>query len=143
MRNYDNYTPEINYKEDLPSTESISSGSDKKTGDKTSGRRRNVKKDNAKAPKKSASKSSPSVWNRIVNWFRSPSARILAGIFLGCLTIYLAISFCSYFSSCIVDQSKIAAAPIGGAKDIANPGGEGGARLSEFLINEGFGLAHS
>lgn len=140
MRNYDNYTPEINYKEEQTSTETNLSGNDRRTGDRVSARKRGSRKEPAKPAKKVAPRTNKSVWRRIGDWFTSPSARILAGIFLGCLTIYLAISFCSYFSSCIADQSRIAAAPVGAANDIANPGGEGGARLAELLINQGFGI---
>lgn len=68
------------------------------------------------------------------------SARILFGIFLMCLCIYLLVSFISYFSTCISDQSMINQSTIGNAPHTLNKGGEGGARLSEFLINECFGI---
>ena len=142
MQNYDNYTPEINYKEELPPVESPEKRVGRKQEKKADLKRRNSKKERDRKVQGKAVKNSnvsPSLFRRIIQWFSSPSARILAGIFLGCLTIYLVISFFSYFSSCIADQSKISA-PIGTAKDISNPGGEGGARLAEFLINEGFGL---
>ncbi|MDE5870102.1 MAG: DNA translocase FtsK 4TM domain-containing protein, partial [Muribaculaceae bacterium] len=41
---------------------------------------------------------------------------------------------------CVQDQSAVNTFPIGQAPEIANSAGEGGARLSELLINETFGL---
>ncbi|MDE5812812.1 MAG: DNA translocase FtsK 4TM domain-containing protein, partial [Muribaculaceae bacterium] len=70
----------------------------------------------------------------------STSARLLAGIFLGCFCIYLGVAFFSYFSSCVQDQSAVNTYAVGEAPVIANSAGEGGARLSELLINETFGL---
>lgn len=140
MRNYDNYTPEINYSEETPVIDRPESIETKKTSDKPLRRRKTVKKEAAKETPKPEAKKGPSPFKRIAEWFRSPQFRILSGIFLGCLAIYFAVAFFGYFSTCIQDQSKIAAAPVGYATNVANPGGEGGARLSEFLINEGFGL---
>ena len=62
------------------------------------------------------------------------------GIFLGCFAAYLAVAFISYFATCVADQSEINTLAIGQTSDIRNAGGEGGARLSEFLINDTFGL---
>ena len=95
---------------------------------------------NAPEPKKSEESKGISILLRIKNAFTSQSIKILFGIFLGCLTVYLGVAFVSYFSTCIEDQSKIATAAVGAAGHVANPGGEGGARLSELLINEGFGV---
>ena len=140
MRNYDNYTPEINYNDDNE-TVSQRTPSGKTDSEKNSRKRRSVRKDTPRKPAaKPSAACSKGFFRRMSDWFTSPSARILAGIFLGCLTIYLAISFCGYFGSCIKDQSKIASSPVGFAHGISNPGGEGGARLAELLINQGFGL---
>ena len=73
-------------------------------------------------------------------FFQSPVLKQIVGIFLGCLAIYLLIAFISYFTACIKDQAIINSTPIGGASRISNQGGEGGARLSEMLINRGFGV---
>lgn len=153
MRNYDNYTPEINYAEESQDTELARNTSDKtnsKSNDKILRRRKNKKN---KTDKNSINrknekpenisdgiKKEPNSFHKFISWFKSPSARILAGIFLGCLTIYFAVSFCGYFASCISDKSQISAASLGYATGVQNPGGEGGARLSELLINQGFGL---
>ena len=139
MQNYDTYTPEINYGEEVSSTANNSDEIAKSTS-KAKRRRRVTKPADKPAAKPEQKPKSQSLWRRICNWFAGPQFRILAGIFFGCLTVYLAVSFVSYFTTCIDDASKIASAPVGMAKNVANPGGEGGARLSELLINQGFGL---
>ncbi|MCM1369483.1 MAG: DNA translocase FtsK [Candidatus Amulumruptor caecigallinarius] len=137
MQNYDNYRPEINYSEELPVMENKKAGKEKRSQRVS----RNKKEDSKKQPSQKAGKpESNSFPSRTIAWFKSPSFRILAGIFIGCLTVYLAVSFFGYFSSCIEDQSSIARVGVGSAENIANPGGEGGARLSELFINRGFGL---
>ncbi len=59
---------------------------------------------------------------------------------MGCVTVYLSVAFISYFANCIKDQSVINSTRIGTSGAVGNAGGEGGARLAEFLINESFGL---
>ncbi|MBD5358200.1 MAG: DNA translocase FtsK [Bacteroides sp.] len=59
---------------------------------------------------------------------------------MGFMAVYLAVSFLSYFTACVKDQSEVNNTPIGYSISIANKAGEGGARISEFLINECFGL---
>lgn len=144
MPQYENYRPEIDYNEEeiLSSNNKEESPTERET---TTRRRRPVQKRQSKPKinktgKKEVKEPQPGFVSRYVSWLRSPQARILWGIFLGCLAIYLAVSFIAYFGTCLNDQSKIAAAELGEARGIANPGGEGGARLSELLINEGFGL---
>ncbi len=138
MRNYDTYTPEINYGEETTVVEKTDSA-EKKTASRTQRRKKPMKKE-ADNQTNSQKGKSPSAMKRFFAWFKSPQFRILAGIFIGCLTVYLAVSFCGYFSTCIEDQSKISSSPIGFAPKVENPGGEGGARLAELLINQGFGL---
>lgn len=139
MRNYDNYTPQIDYADQK-------SGSAEETPDKIEegakrrNRRKVVPKDRQPKPASVNKRNRPSSFRKLYDWVKSPQARILFGIFMGCLAIYLAVSFVGYFSTCVQDQSRIASNPIGYAPKVDNPGGEGGARLSEFLINEGFGL---
>lgn len=141
---YDNYSPEINYSEEEQKEEVVeqSQPTAKRSSSRSSRKSKGSTKSNPAKPEtaKPVKKDSAGTINRFIAWFSSPSAKILAGIFLGCLTVYLALSFCGYFSSCIKDQSIIADSPVGAAKGISNSGGEGGARLSELLINRGFGL---
>ena len=80
------------------------------------------------------------VWNKITNFFTGQTFRWITGLFLAFFAIYLGIAFLSYFATCINDQSEINNTPIGMSGPVANAAGEGGARLSEFLINEFFGV---
>lgn len=79
-------------------------------------------------------------FNDAVAALKSPTTRIMFGILLGCVTVYLSVAFISYFANCIKDQSVINSTRIGTSGAVGNAGGEGGARLAEFLINESFGL---
>lgn len=77
---------------------------------------------------------------RIKGFFTNQTTRWIFGLFTGALGVYLAISFISYTASCVADQSAVNNEELGIARNIENAGGEGGARLSEFLINDTFGL---
>lgn len=141
MRNYENYRPEIDYNDQSVQVEQNTQIDSEIKKEQTLRRRRIKRNDTPRQmPKKNSKSSSFSFVTKTVDWLKSPSARILAGIFLGCLAIYLAFSFFGYFGSCINDQSKIASSAVGAAQNISNPGGEGGARLSELIINRGFGV---
>ena len=141
MKNYDTYTPEIQYGEEeattqvkeKPTPRPVGRRSGRKKSDATEQKRKVVEEKPAK-PK------GPSLTKRLKTAFTSTTFRIMSGIFIGCLAVYLGVSFLSYFTSCIQDQSLINANPVGYAGTVHNSGGEGGARLSEFLINECFGL---
>lgn len=78
--------------------------------------------------------------NRIIGFFKSTTLKWITGLFMALFAVYLAIAFISYFVTCVKDQSEINNTAIGYSADVANAAGEGGARLSEFLINEFFGL---
>lgn len=145
MNRYDNYSPEIPDKEEVPPVETIAPEAPVR-------RRRPAKRTaatkidkNADAPSKSRRvkkepKDDDSIIEEVNRFFHSTSLRLIAGIVLGCLGIYLAVAFISYLTECIKDQAAIANAAIGAAKNVGNAAGEGGARLAEFLINETFGL---
>ena len=103
------------------------------------------KKPKPKVSKKTLSakrerKPSVSIVSIIKKWVGSQTTRWLVGLFMGFSGVYLGVAFLSYFSSCIKDQSEINNTVIGMSGPIANAAGEGGARISEFLINECFGL---
>lgn len=80
------------------------------------------------------------VIENVKRWANMQTVRLLTGCFLGCLGLYLFVCFMSYFVTCVKDQSLILNTPNGTLAPVANAGGEGGARLSEILINESFGL---
>lgn len=139
MNNYESYTPHIDTNDEPQVvTPEIDDIQEKKP--QRGGNRRNQAKSKKQKDDKLRQKPEQSLVSRIKNYILSPAVKQVTGIFLGCLAVYLLISFISYFTSCIKDQSIINSAPIGGAVRISNHGGEGGARLSEFLINKSFGI---
>lgn len=139
MDNYDNYTPEIHYNDD-PQEEVVETAARPEPAARQRTRKKKPVQPAAKKSKKEKAVSAESLPMRIKSWATGTSVRLIAGIFLGCLAVYLLVSFLSYFTSCLKDQSVINHTMIGQSGRVANAGGEGGARLSEFLINESFGL---
>lgn len=69
----------------------------------------------------------------------STQMRLLLGITCLLLCTYLLVAFISYLRDGWIDQSVVNHMPQGAAV-VKNAAGEGGARLSEFLINDCFGL---
>lgn len=142
MSHYDNYTPEIPYTTQPPVIGS-------NTPDKTEAeRKRNTGKKGTKGTPDSSSQKTKrkksvnqgdSLAARIKKWANLQNVKVITGLFLGFSGVYLLISFFSYFINCVSDQSGVNSSRYGEAV-VANAGGEGGARISEFLINEGFGL---
>lgn len=77
---------------------------------------------------------------KIISALSSETFRWISGLVLGALGVYLLVSFFSYFANCVADQAKIANSSFGSLPAVGNKGGEGGARLAEFFINESFGV---
>lgn len=98
------------------------------------------KKSKVKKPKKETNTEGPGFFTKTANFFSSTTMRWLVGLFMAFFAVYLGIAFISYFVTCVSDQSEINNTAIGMSADVANAGGEAGARLSEFLINEFFGV---
>ncbi|MDE5883263.1 MAG: hypothetical protein K2H60_16200 [Muribaculaceae bacterium] len=71
----------------------------------------------------------PPLTEVIKAWAQSQTTRWLLGLFLGFLGLYLGVSFLTYLTTCVKDQSEVHNVAIGAACDISNAGGEGGARL--------------
>ncbi len=142
MGQYDNYTPEISYDDELPVHPDLSSPGDEKEKSPRKRRRQKTVATPKREPQKPESKKPETrEWfNNAVAALKSPTTRIMFGILLGCVTVYLSVAFISYFTNCIKDQSVINSTRIGTSGAVGNAGGEGGARLAEFLINESFGL---
>ena len=153
MAKYDNYTPEIPYGESIsptPSEPVDRKPTPPRKNGKGNGKSRPAakvkEKDRTSATKKQRDKaydgfsSIKKFASDFVAWVCGPNARLLLGIFLACIGVYIAVSFISYFTDCMKDQALVNNSPIGFSPDVSNAGGEGGARLSEFLINECFGL---
>ncbi len=145
MDNYNNYTPEINYGDEIPVLTGTGSDAGKPRREARKvreGRAGGATRDKSrgKASKTVEKVEKTDYLGEFKKIIQSPLVRVVWGTLLGCLSIYLLVSFLSYFSACIQDQSNINSHAIGTAAPVENQGGEGGARLSEFLINECFGL---
>lgn len=78
---------------------------------------------------------------RIDNFLTDGRVRALLGLGAFLFGAYLAIAFISYIFSGFHDQSEIQNVKTGTATEVTNMAGEGGARISEVLINQSFGLA--
>ena len=141
---YESYNPEIYYPEDSTQS-SILPPAPEPSGGKGKGPKGNKKQSAAAKSGKTASKKKKNdngkgIFSRIGEALTSFTSRLICGISLAGFATYLTVAFISYFSSCIKDQSVINNNPVGQALDVANNAGEAGARISEFFINEGFGL---
>ncbi len=145
MNGYDTFTPNIPDTEESSPIEILTPAPEKtpmpeqKKEPKQKVKTSNVKKQ-AKAPSKPVGQSISESVSSIKSWAHSQTVRWITGLFIGFFGVYLGISFLSYFSACMADQSEIANTSIGVSEGIVNSGGEGGARISQFLINDCFGL---
>lgn len=158
MKQYHNYSPEILTGEDITEPDITDQPSPQPTpapGRQRSGRQRRpavandpgaTQNNRKREPQaKTASKENPkdnkvSVAGAFRQWKDSTVTRSIFGIILGGLGLWFAVAFVSYFSSCVIDQSMVADTPVGSASAVGNDAGEGGARLTELLINQGFGV---
>ncbi len=84
--------------------------------------------------------SAPEANSSLKEIFNPQTMRWIGGIVLCGFGIYLLVAFISYFSNCISDQAAIINSGVGSLPAVGNKAGEGGARLSEFLINGSFGV---
>lgn len=139
MNRYDNYSPEIpiNKKKEVPTTPYEAEA---KTDVRPARRKRARDKKPVRNNKQRTSERNESIIDKCLEFFTSATTRLIVGLVLCAVGIYLGVSFISYFSQCVRDQASISNVAVGTATQIGNAGGEGGARLSEFLINETFGL---
>lgn len=139
---YTDYSPDYSSLNDLPTSDTLSENNPK-AQQRAEGRRVRArrKKEPEVQTKVNTQGEKPNRWRQLVSALTGTSARMLFGIFLGITGIYLLVAFLSYFVTCVEDQSLVNGMPVGQVLFKAqNAGGEGGARLSEFLINESFGL---
>lgn len=142
MTKYDNFNPAIPDSEDItrienlpPVNEEVLSPTYKKSDKGEKMRRQKVQ-----VRKKNKENNGKSFAEKVKEWANGQTPRWITGLFLGFFGVYLGVSFLSYFVTCVSDQAEILNSPIGQSGIIANSGGEGGARISEFLINGCFGL---
>ena len=143
MRHFDNFSPTIPDTIDTDSKEyeKINEPTQKnqRAGESSSEVASVKKKKNKKKTNKEISNKG-SLLKNTAGFFTGTTLRWILGLLMAFFAVYLGIAFFSYFSTCIIDQSEIYNTSIGTAGEISNMAGEGGARLSEFLINEFFGV---
>lgn len=145
MRRYETYNPTIPEEPESPVHDVLPVFDNIKEEQKNRSASHTIKKVKKTREKKTASKenkenSQQGITTRVTGFFTSQTLRWIIGLFLAFFAVYLCVAFFSYFVTCVKDQSEINNSVIGGAGEVANAAGEGGARLSEFLINEFFGL---
>lgn len=141
MPNYEDYTPQIFYNDEIADGENEAGRiepSEKPDTGKT--RTSTQKKRSSAASKKKSTASAPTAWDNLKAFFTSRTTTVVTGIIMAGLAAYFLISFVSYIGSCLSDQSIIYNHEVGSIPQVSNKGGEGGARLSEFFINGGYGL---
>ena len=98
--------------------------------------------------KKSKAKTSSKVETKNINWLqksinflKSDTCSYLIGIIALALGAYLLVSFISFIKEGAADQSIIDNSALASTHNVKNIGGEGGARLAQYLINDCFGLS--
>ena len=142
MNNYDTFNPTIPETEETIQTLTLPPIPEEPAPEPKRKAQRQARQKKAKTVAKPTEKKVPAIpfKERVKAWAGSQTVRWISGLFLGFFGVYLLISFLSYFVTCASDQAEILNSGIGSSGEIANKGGEGGARLAEFLINECFGL---
>ena len=101
MNNYQSYTPHIDTNEEPPVITSGASEQQDRKNTENSSRRSSKKKGKNKTQDK---KKETTIVEKVKTFLSSPALRQITGIFLGCLAVYLLISFLSYFTACIKDR---------------------------------------
>lgn len=155
MKRYEDYNPNIDVSSNVNGTSDDNltyPGEDKSTYDgqrkhRASARSKSETKKKKRSGKQSADKKDSADNTRSVGDFvqrikeivQSTQMRFMLGITCVLLCAYLLIAFISYLRSGFIDQSAVDNLPQGAAQ-VNNMAGEGGARLSELLINDTFGL---
>ncbi|MCM1290662.1 MAG: DNA translocase FtsK [Prevotella sp.] len=157
MKKYENFSPEIEDSEILETGNLQDTGrynnkntSHAKVKEQTSDRRRNAidtSSKKCKAAKKTLNKTvrkssadTLSIKDTVKEWANGKTLKLILGIFMALFAAYLSVSFVSYLTSCISDQSIVSGSSVGQGLHSANTGGEGGARIANFLINDTFGF---
>ncbi len=154
MKQYHNYSPEISTAEETaepvvvpePTHNESAQGRRRRNSRHKNENVANIgsvdvsQKSDLDASAASTQKTSDSFLSLIKEWKNSVVTRSVLGIILGGLGFWFAVAFASYLSSCIADQSMVGSELSGPEIAVSNDAGEGGARLTELLINQGFGV---
>lgn len=143
MNKYENFNPEISdtdltYNEQENPIDSSNTPED--SFNHTSTKRSNKTTRNRKSSKNKSE--SQSIIKKVKDFFDNPTTKRLIALFMGFLGIYLLIALISFISHGASDQSIVENTPITGEDTgIKNVAGEGGARISNFLISDYFGIS--
>lgn len=87
--------------------------------------------------KKSTNKE-PNIFKRTIEFVKRPNVTFTSGVVVVAFTIYLLLSFLSFFVTGAADHSEIdAASAVAG--EVANSAGRSGAIVADYLINDCFG----
>lgn len=150
MAKFENYNPDIDptYGSDEPPltygdfTEPTKEPQRKKPASRSGLRsKKNLKTKSASAQTGNALDSARNLASGVKAFFADGRTRAAIGLAALLFGAYLLICFISFVTDGLHDQSQIEHLGIGSAGHVQNMGGEGGARLSQFLINDTFGLA--
>lgn len=146
MAKYDTFNPEIagvyDGDERLTYGDMDDNGqSGHRRGDKRQSSQNGKRPASRKSSKRARKQKGPTLKERVRVFLTDGRTRAVCGIGALLLGAYMAIAFISYVTSGLHDQSEIQNVPAGAAVEVTNPAGEGGARLSELLINQSFGVA--
>lgn len=149
MNNFETYNPAIDEESDSflsrtytdisPSTEEETPESPRRKGEKGKSKKTKTPRNNDRRRSQKKNEG-PTIVERIKTFINDGRTRAVIGIAALLLGIYLLMAFISYISVGFQDQSEVQNVAVGAAKNIQNNTGEGGARLSEILINDSFGL---
>ncbi len=147
-KNFDDYNPRIYYEEtynrsSFPEEDASPANKPAEQKKPRADRQRKAvpkSKRSAKGASAASVKEKVSFVQKTKDFAASLNVRLIAGIFLAFVGVYLSISFVSYLATCVHDMSTVESTALGMARGIRNAGGEGGARLADFLINRSFGL---
>lgn len=134
MKRYNDYNPQISDPDTIVennTSENIDVADDN----------RKVKSNSGNKQSKPKAIKAPKAWQSTLDFLNSPTLRYLIGLISIALGAYLIISFFSFLKEGFADQSEIKLAEMATVDAVKNKGGEGGARLSQFLINDCFGIA--
>lgn len=142
MDNFETYNPSIEDDNDGFSSRTYKdlSGMDDNIRPGSQGTQGGGRKPRTVKRKKVKSKG-PGLGEKITFFLADGRTKAIIGIAALLFGIYLLLAFISYITDGFHDQSEVQNVAVGTAKAIANTAGEGGARLSELLINNSFGLA--
>lgn len=140
MNRYDNFTPELTEDSGEEFRPLPPEGDDGVADSRPHAAVRTKVRKAKKAPGRKSTQSRGSFAERVLDAAHSPVCRGVVGLLCACMGFYMLIAFISFISAGAADQSVVDNTANGSVPPVGNAGGEGGARLAEFLINGCFGV---